>query len=438
MTKPSNLHLKITDPSGHSRSIRFNQFPVALGTRLEDRQALRDPKLTENALCIEEREGRFILKALQENLMIHMGDLKFFSVEIPERVPMRVGETELIFSNARIRRNVVQFPAGEQGWYTDSDAGIELLHSLRHASETKLSIYLSGETGTGKEVLAKLAHLWSERAACAFVPINCGALALSLAESELFGHTKGAFTGAVRDRPGALLQAHGGTLFLDEVGDLPPEIQVKLLRFLENGEIRPVGSDRVLHADVRVICATHKPLVKLVEEGKFRQDLYFRLASIPIEIPSLRSRPDDIDALATIFAREHRKMLTPEAILRLRACPWAGNVRELRHAIERACGLAGPNEPMLHAKSFEFLELQAQSAFELGQLTLSGICSLQDMERVMVLRALRISNGNRAAAAKILGIARSTLFEMMKRHRIVGPKSTDYWMEHLSELANAR
>lgn len=434
MTKPSNLYLKMTDPSGHSRSVRFNQFPVALGTRLEDRQALRDPKLTENALSIEERDGRFILKALQENLMIHMGDLKFFAVEIPDRVPMRVGDTELVFSSARIRREVIQFPPGEQGWYTDSDVGIELLHSVRHASETRLSIYLSGETGTGKEVLARLAHLWSERAACAFVPINCGALALSLVESELFGHTKGAFTGAVRDRPGALLQAHGGTLFLDEVGDLPSEIQVKLLRFLENGEIRPVGSDRVLHADVRVICATHKPLIKLVEEGKFRQDLYFRLASIPIEIPSLRSRPDDIDALATIFAHEHRKLLSPEAILRLRACHWAGNVRELRHAIERACGLAGPNEQMLHAKNFEFLELQAQTAFELGQLTLSGICSLKDMERVMLLRALRISNGNRAVAAKMLGIARSTLFEMMKRHQIVGPKSTDYWMEHWSEL----
>src|SRR3954467_3600220 len=171
----------------------------------------------------------------------------------------------------------------------------------RKAAATPLSIYLAGETGTGKEVLAHLLHAWSQRAPGPFGPVHGGALPLSLAESELFGHVKGAFTGAVQSRPGALMQAHGGTLFLDEIGDLPLDIQVKLLRFLENGEIRPVGADRASRADVRIVCATHHPLHKLVEEGKFRRDLYYRLASVTIEIPSLRARPDDIHMLATKF-----------------------------------------------------------------------------------------------------------------------------------------
>jgi transcriptional regulator with PAS, ATPase and Fis domain len=426
------LFLKISDPSGHSRQVKLNQFPVALGTQLTQRLGLRDPKIAEGALLIEQRENAYVIKSQQAELSIGLGDLKLQALEIPFRVSLKVGDTSLIFSETELKEDVIAFPKGERQWFTSSESGEELLKSLKHASQTRLSIYLSGETGTGKEVLAKLAHLWSDRAAGAFVPINCGALALSLAESELFGHTKGSFTGAIRDRPGALLQAHGGTLFLDEVGDLPPELQVKLLRFLENGEIRAVGSDRVMFADVRIVCATHKPLAKLVQEGKFRQDLYFRLASIPIEIPSLRSRPEDIEALAVIFARDHRKTLTGDAIVKLKASQWPGNVRELRHAVERACGLAGIYEPVLHAKDFDFMTQQTQNVAELRNMALPGICSLKEMEKVMILRALKIVNGNRRDAAKVLGIARSTLFEMMKRHEIIGPKSNDYWLERLT------
>ena len=178
---------------------------------------------------------------------------------------------------------------------------------------------------------------------------------MSLAESELFGHVKGAFTGAVNHRPGALMQAHNGTLFLDEIGDLPLDIQVKLLRFLENGEIRPVGADRPSRADVRILCATHHPLQKLVEEGRFRRDLYYRLASITIEIPSLRSRPEDVEMLAQRFATELQRSISPKAMLRLQAHAWPGNVRELRHAIERASGMAGPFAPILNEEAFAFL-----------------------------------------------------------------------------------
>jgi two-component system response regulator HydG len=246
----------------------------------------------------------------------------------------------------------------------------------------------------------------------------------------LFGHVKGSFTGAVKDRPGALLQAHGGTLFLDEVGDLPLELQVKLLRFLENGEIKPVGSDRTLFADARIVCATHKPLLQLVKDGKFRQDLYFRLASIPIEIPNLRSRPEDIRMLALQFSKAHGKMLTEGTVRRLQMHAWPGNVRELRHAVERACGLAGVKEKIIHAKDFDFLQAQSQTVAEL-QVSGADIYSLKVMEKILIKRALKFSRGNRGEAAKILGIARSTLFERMKKHRITGLKAVDLWVSTL-------
>ncbi len=417
-----SIFLQVRDPSGESRSIKLSQFPFTLGTSYQSPSGLRDARLSVNALVVEDRHG-LILKSVQDDLWIEMGDLKFPSIQIPFEVPLKVGDTEIVFFEYNPKR--VPMPVMESKWHTQSAEGIQLLTDLKKSSLTKLSIYLSGETGTGKEILAEQIHAWSDRAAGAFVAINCGALSVSLAESELFGHIKGAYTGALRDRAGAFLQAHNGTLFLDEVGDLPMELQVKLLRFLECGEIRPVGSDRNLHADVRVICATHKPLLKLVEEGKFRQDLYFRLASIPIEIPSLNARPVDIKALANRFAKENGKTISDSAMKKLISHHWAGNVRELRHAIERASGVAGPFETILHESGFEFLA-QNRSGMNMGEQIIAGICTLEDMQKVLLLRALKMANGNRTNTAKLLGIARSTLFDMMKRYKIVGPKSTEY------------
>jgi transcriptional regulator with GAF, ATPase, and Fis domain len=426
------LYAQIRDPGGHRRALKWNVFPLVLGTQLTEKNQLRDPRVPPGAIRIEPGPvSGFQLTVLDPQFSISIGDLKLRAFDLPLHVPMKLGDTELTFMEAGTKTSGVSFPSPECAWHTVSGSGLDLLQDVRKAALTRLSIYLDGETGTGKELLAKLIHLWSERAGGAFVPINCGAVALSLAESELFGHVKGAFTGAVKDRPGALLQAHGGTLFLDEVGDLPPELQVKLLRFLESGEIRPVGSDRVLHADVRVICATHKPLHALVEEGRFRQDLFFRLASIPIEIPSLRTRPEDIRELAHRFASEFGKSLTVEAVVKLQVCPWPGNVRELRHAIERAAGATGPFESVIHAKDFGFLtEGLARGARQ--EREAQGITTIREMEKVLILRALRLSNGNRTDAAKILGVARSTLFEMMKRHEIVGPRSNDYWLAQLA------
>ena len=197
------------------------------------------------------------------------------------------------------------------------------------------------------------------------------------------------------------------------------------MRFLENGEIRSVGADHSSRADVRIVCATHHSLKKLVEEGKFRRDLYYRLASITIEIPTLRARPEDIELLSNQFATEMKRTLSSDAHLRLQAYSWPGNVRELRHAVERASGLASPFSPLLNQSDFDFL-LNSDAVSESPELELGApVLTIDEMERILLLKALKIAKGNRTKSAKILGVARSTLFEMLKRHKIKGPKAED-------------
>jgi DNA-binding NtrC family response regulator len=408
--------LKIEEPQLSPRLLTLDAG-ATLGKSAECQIPLADPSLPALAaqLCvIEEPKVRLWISIAPETPQARLGSLEAREFEMPYDLPVRLGQTRLTLLRQEAElENLPRVPRGSsvQAWSTASPAGRTLLMTAFKAAQTPLSLYLEGETGTGKEVLAHLLHAWSKRNKGPFVALNCAALTLSLAESELFGHTKGAFTGAFRSRSGALLQAHGGTLFLDEIGDLSHDIQVKLLRFLENGEIRPVGSDSTLKSEVRLICATHRPLERLVSEGKFRQDLYFRLASITLKLPPLRDRPADVRMLSERFAADFGKVLAPEAGERLLGHSWPGNVRELRHAIERAAGMAESQQILLGTKDFEFLETSvAPSADE--------SLNLREVERRLLARALEISHGNRAQAARLLGVARSTLFEMLRRHRL--------------------
>ncbi len=434
---PASLRLEITDPSGETRWISLPAFgTLRIGRTSECGILLRDPTLPEFAGELRcEGELPWIRLPDEGSLRASLAAIPFRDAMIPLDLPVRIGETQLRL----VRENQIGvlpvFPRAGVAWKTASDSGARLLWMTKKAASTPLSIYIAGETGTGKEVIASLLHAWSDRAGAPFVPLHCGALAPSLAESELFGHVKGAYTGAHSQRVGALLAAHGGTLFLDEVGDLSLDLQVKLLRFLENGEIRPVGSDAIRHSDVRVVCATHLPLRKLVDEGKFRRDLYYRLASVTLEIPTLRSRPEDTALLARDFAAELAKTVSPRALLRLQAYSWPGNVRELRHAIERAAGLSGSLQPILDEEAFAFLfdadTEEAREGYVGGELA-EGMLTLEEMERVMLVRSLKLSRGNRGDAAKLLGVARSTLFEMLKRHRIEGPRAHLHRPKHES------
>lgn len=415
--------LKISEPTGENRTVPLHGS-ATLGRTSEADIFLKDPTLsTETATLWSAADSGggsspFWIRMSNKAPPAFLGDLAVREAHFPSGIPLKVGETQITLESTATQNPLPSFPAGLKPWLTCSPEGHQVLWTARKVAATPLSLYLGGETGTGKEVMAHLIHAWSNRKSGPFIPLHCGALPLSLAESELFGHVKGAFTGAIHQRPGALLQAHNGTLFLDEVGDLPMDIQVKLLRFLENGEMRPIGADRPSRADVRVICATHFPLERLVDEGKFRRDLYYRLASVSLELPPLRNRIEDIELLSKKFVSELHKTLSPRALLRLKAHSWPGNVRELRHAIERASGLSGSLSPVLTETEFEFLltprNIGNNPGIELG----ASVLSLAEMERVMLLKALKLSNGNRAKAALILGVARSTLFEMIKRHHL--------------------
>ena len=426
---PRKWTVRIQDPSGHTRQLKFRAGDhLRFGKGEASEIPFKDPSLgAEFSGAIHLEEDRISMKIDDPCLQGRFAGLAIREGELPMGAEVRIGATGITFLQDLEDHSLPLFPRGVRAWKSLSETGAKLLWQTKKVAATPLSVYISGETGTGKELIAHLLHAWSESHSGPFVAINCGALPLSLVESELFGHVKGAFTGADNGRIGAFLQAHNGTLFLDEVGNLPPEVQVKLLRFLEDGEIRPVGSDRVVHSHVRLVCATHLPLLKLVEEGKFRKDLYFRIASVTLKIPSLRERPDDIEMLATEISARLGKVLPQATLSKLKSYSWPGNVRELQHSIERACGMAGPFEAVLSEDLFEWDEMKGLSAGEVvtgreEPAEFDGVLRIDEMEKILLLKALRITNGNRQAAAKLLGVARSTVFDMLKRHRIPGPR----------------
>lgn len=287
---------------------------------------------------------------------------------------------------------------------------------IEKLARSQAPIYISGESGSGKELAARLIHARSARSSAAFVPVNCGAIPENLMESEFFGYRKGAFTGADHDREGFFQAASGGTLFLDEVADLPLPMQVKLLRALQEKKVRKVGSVSEESVDVRVICATHQNLRERVEQGSFRQDLYYRLNVIELRMPALRERQEDIPALADSLlvrlAGATPPKLSPAAMQALRAYPFPGNVRELENVLERATALCSDNKILpedLH------LEPEDNCAAEgaRGSETLDDY--LNRLERQAILDALGKTDGNRTAAARLLGVTFRSLRYRLER-----------------------
>lgn len=286
-------------------------------------------------------------------------------------------------------------------------------------ANTNANVLISGESGTGKELIARSIHFNSGRSAKPFLAVNCGALPESLLESELFGHTKGAFTGAVADKKGLFRSAEGGTLFLDEVGEMPQPLQVKLLRALQEHEVTPVGSAANVKFDARIIAATNRDLEKEVADGNFREDLFYRLNVIEIALPPLRERSEDIPALVRHFVAKSannqsttEKILAKDAMSALNAYAWPGNVRELENAIERAFILSG-DEIDLASLSPKIREASAGSFASAGS---DGKPTLEEIERRYVMETLKSTGEDKVAAAKILGIDLSTLYRKLKRY----------------------
>ena len=284
------------------------------------------------------------------------------------------------------------------------------LDLVRRVAPAKATVLVTGESGTGKELIARLLHYWSDRVGRPHVAVNCKAFARGVLESELFGHDKGAFTGAAADRPGCFERADGGTLFLDEIGEIDPDFQAKLLRVVQEGEVQRVGAARPRPVDVRLVCATHRDLRAEVDAGRFREDLYFRLRVIPIALAPLRDRREDILPLADHFLARHatRLTLSPDARAALAAHPWPGNVRELQNAIERAAVLArGPQiEPA------DLLLEQPRAATATGDGTLQDTMDRAAETRI---RAALAAAPTRADAAETLGVDRTTLYRWTKR-----------------------
>jgi len=418
----------IKDPSGNLREVELKAKTRISATSEDSDIELRDPTILPgftldlSLKAMPNGDSVFWYESATDHPPILVGENWGRSGALLEHMEIKLGETTLKFIDQTQTRNTPTFPSRAAHWLTRSETGRKLLWDSFKVADSNLNVYIKGETGTGKEVIAHLVHRWSKRSAGPFIPINCGALAPSLAESELFGHVKGAYTGAEKSRPGAFLRAHSGTLFLDEVADLTMELQVKLLRFLEDGEIRPVGADHLVHSDVRVLCATHKSLVDLVKQGKFRQDLYYRIASVTLSIPNLRSRPEDVELLAKLYSKNLGKLISKMAIRKLQSYAWPGNVRELRHQIEKIVSLIGPFEKVINSTAISFEDGINCENIDATEMMTSGILTIKEAERVLLLKSLNICNGNRTEAARVLGIARSTLFEMLKRHRIHGPK----------------
>jgi two-component system response regulator HupR/HoxA len=289
----------------------------------------------------------------------------------------------------------------------------------RKVLDTDTTVLLLGETGTGKELFARLIHDNGPRRTAKFIAQNCGALPESLLESELFGHTRGAFTGAVAERRGLFEEADGGTIFLDEVGETSPAMQLRLLRVLQEGEIRRVGASTTKHINVRVLAATNADLEADVEAGRFRKDLYYRLNVFPIRVPALRDRAEDIPPLADHFLRVYRERsrravpsISPEALRCLRAYPFPGNVRELENEIERAVALADPGQPIGPEHLSE--RLRGGAARSVLPQTLNE--AIEQLKRRMIEDALR-ECGSKARAAERLGLTRQSLQQMLRRRQ---------------------
>jgi len=299
----------------------------------------------------------------------------------------------------------------------------KLRHTLQHVQivgPTDATVLILGETGTGKELVARKLHNVSPRRDHALVTLNCASIPLELLESELFGHERGAFTGAVAQRIGRFELADKGTLFLDEIGDIPPGLQPKLLRVLQEQQFERLGGTRTIHTNVRLIAATHRNITQMVAEEKFRGDLYYRLNVFPITVPALRERIEDLPDLIQHFTRKYAaqfnkpiEVILPETIEALMQYSWPGNVRELENFIERAVILT--SGAVLETPLDELLLRKHETAAE--------PITLKDAERVHILRTLQKANGQLAAAAVLLGVPRSTLFYKMRRLGISSPRA---------------
>jgi len=338
----------------------------------------------------------------------------------------RALERRQLYIDNKLMKSELNRKAGTSDLIGKSPSLLKLIENASRFAESDSFVLIQGASGTGKELIANLIHRRSPRGGRPFVAVNCASIPDTLLESELFGHEKGAFTNAYSTKQGLVEVANGGTLFLDEVGDISPAIQPKLLRFLETGEFRRVGGTHLLTVDVRVVSATNKDLLKEVQEGRFREDLLYRLNVVTLQVPALRERRDDIGTLAQYFLLRKAKTKTPKklsdtVLQRLMTYDWPGNVRELEHTIEGAILLSTGDT--IEESDLSMHMVRSDRGTEVGGVPVSGpsdipqgTLSLEDLEKIHIERVLRMFNYSRTRTADALGISKKTLYLKIKRY----------------------
>ncbi len=402
------------------------------------------PQANERHARIEHRENGFFIRDLRSSSGFLLNGLPMTEAILTDFDVIELADTRLVFTSQKDSQSRFGMTSKNPLWNYE-------LSAISNVCSTPFPVLLLGPSGTGKEVLAHKIHEASLRRKGAFLSVNCSALTETLVESELFGHIKGSFTGATNDRKGAFEAARGGTLFLDEIGDLPMSLQAKLLRALENNEIRPVGSDRTIHTDVRILAATHQNLLQKVQQGSFRQDLFYRLNVITIHTPALKDRMEDFEDLLYKFAKDLRVRFSFAAIEELKKHTWPGNIRELRNVVARSSALF-PQQQIEPHHIRRLLDKQVTSPFSFhipidkilpqsnipqysqgdkplsdkistsveinrGQAT-SPINIVREVEKQLIIEQLCQTKGNQRAAARALGIPKSTFHDRMRGYEI--------------------
>src|SRR5690606_21290246 len=402
----ANLTL-IVGRGSEARRVTLDDVPIAIGSGPSNDVVLRDRAVSRHHCRLEPGVRGWRVRDLGSHNGTLVEGVPVALAHVGAGSRIRVGRTDL--------RLCAREPSAPSGIIAASPAMREALAKVERYAKLSMPAPVRGESGSGKEGIARALHASGPRAGKPFVAINAGGMPRSLIESELFGHERGAFTGASTEHRGVFEQADGGTLFLDEIGELPLDLQARLLRVLETWEIRRVGGERPVKVDVRLICASHRDLRKMVADGTMREDLYHRIAILVIQVPPLRARPEDIEPLAECFLARARDELGPRrlsqpAIARLLAHDWPGNARELRNLVLRAA--ASSAGAMISAEDVE------QAFRDVG-------CESREPTEAQLERVLEMHHGNLTAAARTLGIARSTLRDRLKVARARARRGRD-------------
>jgi DNA-binding NtrC family response regulator len=378
-------------------------------------------------------------RALKEGAYDYVDKEGEFREELKSILERAGRETQLQAENRRLEGTVDSLRKGAAPVVGDSPAMRQALSLADRVAVTDSTVLLRGESGTGKDLFARAIHFGSRRAAGPWVKVNCGALPENLLESELFGHEKGAFTGAVRQKAGRFEDAQQGTIFLDEIGELPLALQVKLLQVIEERTFTRVGGNQSIRADVRIVAATNRNLEEMTRERQFREDLFFRLNVFPITLPPLRERPGDVATLVGFFLSRQGaspERVTPEAMRELERYPFPGNVRELEYTLERALILAGTDPIRPEHLTFARPELATAGESWMPRIPAEGL-SLELLERQLILQALERARGNKSQAARLLGLTRRTLYSRMEKHGLRKPGEGDGSGDEGDEAAQA-